>query len=148
MAVAASQVHVHDQRALDSTITSYIAQGFTIQNRGEDFALMFKQKEFNVLWAVIGFFLCLLPLLIYAIVYATQKDQLVEIRVVRRAGEIHWSEDREHWWDGTTWNHVDTALPPGIQVSPDGHHFWDGASWRAHPAKTATAEAPTQEESS
>lgn len=157
MAVAAAQVHVHDQSALDSTITSYIAQGFTVQNRGEDFAVMFKKKEFNVLWAIVGFCLCLLPLLIYAVVYSTQRDQLVEIRIVQRAGEVQWSEDRQYWWDGTAWTHVDTALPPKIQISPDGHHFWDGATWRSmratsEPAGLAaagsdaqTGDAPTQQ---
>ncbi len=144
MAVAASQVQVHDRQALDSAITSYIAQGFTVQNQGEDFTVMFKKKEFNVLWAVVGFFLCIIPLLIYAIVYATQKDQLVELRIVARGDEVQWSEDRLHWWDGSAWHHVDSGLPPGIQVSPDGHHFWDGAAWRAMPAAAASpVEAPS-----
>lgn len=41
---------------------------------------MQKAKSFSVLWAVIGFLLCLLPLLIYLIVYAMQPDvSLVEI---------------------------------------------------------------------
>ena len=146
MAVAATQVQVHDQSALDNALTSYIAQGFTVQNRGEDFAVLFKKKEFNVLWAVIGFFLCILPLLVYSIVYATQKDQLVEIRIVQRAGEIQWSDDRQHWWDGTAWHHVDAALPPTAQISPDGKHFWDGASWRSVPqqqgGEIAQASAP------
>jgi hypothetical protein len=134
MAVTATQVQVPDRAALDSAITSYIAQGFTVQNRGEDFVLLFKKKEFSALWAVVGLVLCVLPLLVYLIVYATQKDQLVEIRVVASQPQLHWSEDREQWWDGETWHHISQQLPPDVQVSPDGAHFWDGASWRAMPA--------------
>jgi hypothetical protein len=141
MAVTATQVQVPDRGALDSAITSYIAQGFTVQNRGEEFAVLFKKKEFNALWAVIGFFLCLLPLLIYLIVYTTQKDQLVEIRIGASQPQIHWSEDREQWWDGETWHRISQQLPPDTQVSPDGAHFWDGASWRAMPAGALPAQA-------
>ena len=139
MAVSATQVQVPDRGTLDSAITSYIAQGFTVQNRGEDFAVLFKKKEFSVLWAVVGLVLCLLPLLVYLIVYATQKDQLVEIRVATAQPQIHWSEDREQWWDGATWRRVSEQLPPDAQVSPDGAHFWDGAAWRAMPAAAAPA---------
>jgi hypothetical protein len=140
MAVTASQVQVPDRGALDSAITSYIAQGFTVQNRGEDFAVLFKKKEFSVLWAVVGLILCLLPLLIYLIVYATQKDQLVEIRVATAQPQTHWSEDREQWWDGDAWHRVSEQLPPDTQVSPDGAHFWDGAAWRAMPAGAQPAQ--------
>lgn len=141
MAVTATQVQVPDRGALDNAITSYIAQGFTVQNRGEDFAVLFKKKEFSVLWAVVGLVLCLLPLLVYLIVYATQKDELVEIRVAAAHARIHWSEDRDQWWDGETWHHVSRRLPPGTQTSPDGAHFWDGASWRAMPAGASPAPA-------
>jgi hypothetical protein len=76
------QVTVNNQAALDSAVTSYIAKGFVVANRGENFATLQKQKQFSVLWAVIGFFLCLLPLLIYLIVYASQPDvQVVEVRI-------------------------------------------------------------------
>jgi hypothetical protein len=141
MAVTATQVQVPDRGALDSAITSYIAQGFTVQNRGEDFAVLFKRKEFSVLWAVVGLVLCLLPLLVYLIVYATQKDELVEIRIAASQPQLHWSEDREQWWDGETWHRVSQQLPPGAQVSPDGAHFWDGASWRAMPAGAPPVQA-------
>jgi len=147
MAVKATQVQVPNAGALDSTITSYIAQGFTVQNRGEDFAVMFKKKEFSVLWAIVGLVLCLLPLLVYLIVYATQKDELVEIRVAASQPQIHWSEDREQWWDGETWHHVSRQLPPGAQVSPDGAHFWDGASWRAMPGGATPVQADVVPES-
>lgn len=42
---------------------------------------MIKKKEFSVLWAVIGLLICIIPLLIYLIIYATESDKVVEIRV-------------------------------------------------------------------
>jgi len=76
------QVTVNDKAALDSAMTSYIAKGFIVANRGDNFATLQKQKQFSVLWAVVGLVLCLLPLLIYLIVYASQPDvQVVEIRI-------------------------------------------------------------------
>lgn len=151
MAVTATQVQVPDRAALDSAITSYIAQGFTVQNAGEDFVVLLKKKEFSVLWAVVGLVLCILPLLVYLVVYATQKDQLVEIRIAASQPQIHWSEDREQWWDGETWHHISRQLPPDVQVSPDGAHFWDGVSWRAMPAEASltapdTTPAPAEQE--
>lgn len=147
MAVTAAQVQVPDRGALDSAITSYIAQGFTVQNRGEDFAVLFRKKEFSVLWAVVGLVLCLLPLLVYLIVYATQKDELVEIRIAAVQPQIHWSEDRQQWWGGDAWHRVSQQLPPDAQVSPDGAHFWDGASWRAMPAGAPPAQSDAVPES-
>ena len=73
MSSAVMTVPVTSVDELESAIMSYIAQGFTLQNRTPAAVTMFKKKEFNILWAVIGFFLCILPLLIYCIVYATQK---------------------------------------------------------------------------
>lgn len=82
MAAATSFINVPDVKTMESTITNYVAKGFVVSNRTPNSTIMFKKKEFSILWAVIGFFLCLLPLLIYIIYYAFQSDQMVEIRVV------------------------------------------------------------------
>jgi len=67
---------------LESTMTSYFAQGFVVVNKTATSATLQKRKEFKVLWAVIGFLLCIIPLLVYLIVYSTQPDvELVEILV-------------------------------------------------------------------
>ena len=81
MATAVSQVPVGTSAQLEQMVSSYIAQGFTVANRTPDSVTMLKKKEFNILWAVIGLVVCLLPLLVYLIVYATQQDQMVEIRL-------------------------------------------------------------------
>jgi len=72
--------------AMEMSITSFITQGFTVVNKTASSATLQKKKEFKALWAVIGFLLCLLPLLIYLIVYAVQADvEVVEIKVLPAA---------------------------------------------------------------
>ncbi len=102
---------------------------------------MKKKKEFNVVWAVLGFFLCLLPLLVYCIVYATQSDQMVRI-VIATGGlpsdsALKISPDGNWWWSETLqkWVGVLEQLPPGVQVSDDGNYWWDGGQWRQKPAR-------------
>jgi hypothetical protein len=146
VSVATQQVYVPDRAALDQTITGYIAQGFTVENRGDDFAVLFKKKEFSVLWAVVGFLVCIIPLLIYLIVYATQKDRLIEIRIGEAAqlsaasNAPNWSEDGRYWFDGKLWVDSHERLPESVQVSADRRHFWDGAAWRPIPDELSEGE--------
>ena len=71
---------------MEQAITSYIAQGFIVANKSSTGATLQKKKEFKIVWAVVGFFLCFLPLIIYLILYATQPDvEIVEIQVVPAA---------------------------------------------------------------
>jgi hypothetical protein len=57
---------------MEQAITSYIVEGFMVVNKTATKATLQNKKEFEVLWAVIGFVLCILPVLIYPIVYATR----------------------------------------------------------------------------
>jgi hypothetical protein len=120
---ATRQVSVGSQEQLDQAISGYIAQGFVVMNRTATGATMFKKKEFSILWLVIGLLLCVVPLLVYLIVYATQQDQMVEIRVL--AGPV-----------------IDAgrAVPLGATVSDDGRHWWDGTRWL--PVPPAGPETP------
>jgi len=140
MAALVRQVAVFSDAQFDATVNSYIAQGFVVANRTPSAATMLKRKEFNILWAIIGFFLCLLPLLIYAIVYATQKDEMVEIRILdpQQAGvaqptAVRLSPDGRFWWDGGAWQDTESSAPPDATRSPDGHYWWDGSRWRPVP---------------
>src|SRR3984893_8946200 len=122
---AVSNVPVYSEAQLEQTIMSYIARGFVVANRAPTSATMFKKKEFSILWAVVGRILCVLPLLIYLIVYAAQTDQMVQIYL------------------------ADTAsIPPSAaastgQLSADGRWRWAGASWQ--PVQTASLPAPRTE---
>ena len=85
MAANISRMTVDSNAAMEQAITSYITQGFTVVNKTATNVTLIKRKQFSVLWAVIGFIVCVLPLLIYLIVYASQSDQVVEIVLVSGA---------------------------------------------------------------
>lgn len=115
---------------LDAAIQGYIAQGYVVSNRTETSVTLFKKKEFNVVWAIVGFFACLLPLLIYTIVYAAESDKMVIVSIEGSASSVIWSDDKRLWWTGQTWRSVSDELPAGVPVSDDGRLFWDGGSWQ------------------
>ena len=122
--------------ALRQAIDSYIAQGYAVGTQDTSSATMVKKKEFQVLWAVIGFFLCLLPLLIYCIVYATQSDEVVRVVVGGGATQLQVSADGNWWWSATAqrWVGVLEQLPPQTPISDDRQWWWDGAPWRRLPS--------------
>ncbi len=74
------QVVVASTEDMESTITTYLNKGYVIGNRTAKKVSLQKEKKFSVMWAVIGFLFCGLPLIIYLIYYATQPDvQVVEL---------------------------------------------------------------------
>jgi hypothetical protein len=153
VAASVQQISVGSPQELESTITSYIARGFVVSSRTPDSVTLFKKKEFNVIWAVIGFFLCLLPLLVYCIVYATQNDEMVTVLVTQNHGiaiesgdgGLMWSEDRQWWWDGTRWRDALLELPPGAVLAENRRTWWDGETWRPVPPQmTPTDDSPAE----
>ncbi len=82
MATSVKVVQVTNQGQMQSAITSYIAQGFVIENQTAVSTTMMKKKQFSALWAVVGLILCVIPLLVYLIIYAAESDQMVELRLV------------------------------------------------------------------
>jgi hypothetical protein len=142
MTASVSQVHVNDQIQMNAAINGYVAQGFVVANQTPYSTTMIKRKQFSALWAVIGFLLCLLPLLIYLVVYAAQSDQMVEIRLSTGVGAStgpNLSPDGNHWWDGTTWQDARITAPSTAQRSQDGMYWWDGAAWRPVPSAGGSA---------
>src|SRR5258708_19515427 len=87
---------------------------------------MLKRKEFSILWLVIGLLLCLVPLLIYLIIYASESDKMVQIYLA----------------DPATGPAV--VQPPAGQLSPDGRWRWDGLQWVPVPALPPSVTAPRQ----
>jgi hypothetical protein len=80
--MAISKVHVRSTQDMETAILSYLAKGFVVANKTPTSATLQKKKEFSILWAVVGLVLCLLPLLIYLIIYAMQPDvEIVEVTV-------------------------------------------------------------------
>ncbi|MGH9169765.1 MAG: hypothetical protein ACRD0Z_02670 [Acidimicrobiales bacterium] len=137
MAASVKVIEVPAPEFLDQAINAYVVQGFTVANRTPYSVTMVKPKKFEILWAVVGFFLCIIPLLIYLIVYATKSDEVVEIRVSPQlapaALPVQMSPDGAAWWDGETWIPADKAAPPNAHRSPDGKAWWDGVQWRPTP---------------
>jgi hypothetical protein len=106
----------------------YIAQGFSVANKTPNSVTLVKRKEFSILWAVIGFLVCLLPLLIYLIVYASESDQMVIISLAgtQPAGAA------SGYLTGAPSAYLGGA-PSGALTpprSPDGNYWWDGQQWR------------------
>ena len=151
MAASVQQVFVSSRPEVENAIQSFIAQGYTVQSQTEESVTMFKKKQFNILWAVTGFFLCLIPLLIYCTICAGESDKMVVIRLGQAAGMApnRWSGDGRFFWDGGTWRDAATAgVPPYATISDDGRQWWDGFTWRAigpqlHPAPDMVNPPPT-----
>ena len=136
--MAVRTVSVGDPRAFETAIADYSARGFLLVSKTETSALLRKPKQFNVLLAILGAVLCLVGLIVYVIFYATQQDEVVEIRLVDRQAALEGapftlSPDGDWWWDGQRWQDTRQSLPPDIQRSPDGTQWWDGVAWRPVP---------------
>ncbi|MCL2582425.1 MAG: hypothetical protein FWE35_08215 [Streptosporangiales bacterium] len=131
-----AEVASHEQ--MQTEISRLITMGFVVANQTPQSVTMIKRKEFSIPMLVIGFFLCLLPLLIYLIVYAAQSDEVVEIRLVDPAQiqnpqGIQLTPDGMQWWDGVQWQSTLTSYPPQAVRSQDGNSWWDGRAWRPIP---------------
>lgn len=147
MATAVQTVLVPSPDQIEMTIAGYISQGFSVQSRTPESVTLFKKKEFSILWLVVGFLLCIIPLLVYLIIYANEKDQMVIIRVAQEGEltspgmtaslpapeDLTWSTDRKMWWDGNAWQDAATTVPHTASYSDDNHFWWDGAEWRPNP---------------
>ena len=121
---------VHDELQLTQTINTYVMQGFIVASRDAHSVTMIKRKQFNVVWAVVGFFFCLLPLLVYLVVYSMEQDQVVMIRLAAQPGLPKLSPDGRYWWDGAAWQDAERTAPPHAPRTPDGTMWWDGTRWR------------------
>lgn len=147
MATASMALQVQSQQEMESAIQGYIAQGFSIANRTPTSVTLVKRKEFSILWAVIGFLICLLPLLIYLIVYASQSDQMVTIMLAgaqpaagygapaiaspaAAIGNPGYGASQPLASSAGYGAAQPVASSAGYQLSPDGQYFWDGQQWR------------------
>lgn len=122
---ASEVIQVSSQEELSRTMAIYVSQGFQIMVQSPTSVSLIKRKEFNMVYAVLGFLLCTIPLFIYLIYYANQNDRVVEIRLTTspRLPEPTGTAALE----GGTASGAGTVPP---QLSPDGKHWWDGTQWR------------------
>ena len=139
MAAQVQWVQVTAPDQLHQAVSSYIVQGYTVANQTPTSATMMKKKEFSILWLVVGLILCVVPLLVYLIIYATQSDSVIEIRLVSEAAlggagatlpiggssaghgsNVQMSEDGRYWWDGTAWRDVLETAPTQVADTDSG----------------------------
>jgi hypothetical protein len=70
------------------------------------------------------------------IVRSRRRPQLQAVPTGAAAGgpvshsALQMSEDRNSWWDGTTWRDAMREVPPTARRSDDGNFWWDGQAWR------------------
>lgn len=69
---ASEVIQVSSQEELSRTMAIYVSQGFQIMVQSPTSVSLIKRKEFNTVYAVLGFLLCTIPLFIYLIYYANQ----------------------------------------------------------------------------
>src|SRR6266704_87865 len=75
-------IDVTEPEQMQLEITRLVAAGFTVANQSDRSVTLVKRKQFSIPMLIIGLLLCVVPLLIYLIVYASQSDQIVEIRLI------------------------------------------------------------------
>lgn len=157
MASNVRRIEVNEPEQMQLEITRLVSDGYTVANQSDRSVTLVKRKQFSIPILIIGFFLCLIPLVVYLIMYAFQKDHIVEIKLIDRpksqpyrasdhiavAGEaarvpddapmIQVSPDGQQWWDGAQWHDTATSYPQHAFRNPGGSEWWDGQGWRPVP---------------
>lgn len=143
MSASVQRFTAPDSQALERMVGDYLARGFVVVGRTDRSALLRKEKRFNAAVALVSSLACGVGLLVYLLVYAAQRDEIVEIFVLEAGrGGPFLSDDRRWWWDGERWQDTEQLVPPGSQRSGDGAYWWDGASWRPVPPSERTWPTP------
>lgn len=62
--MAISKVSVSSVQEMESAITSYLTVGFVVSDRTLITVTLQKKKEFIFFWVIVGFSLCILPLVL------------------------------------------------------------------------------------
>ena len=153
-------VDVNEPEQMQMEITRLVSSGFTVANQNNRSVTLVKRKQFSIPILIVGFLLCVVPLLVYLVVYAVQSDQIVEIRLIDKpeatpyrasdhiavdgespvsvegAPVIQLTPDGQQWWDGAQWQAVAVSAPPNALRKPDGSEWWDGQTWRQVPSSS------------
>jgi hypothetical protein len=72
---------VTTREEMQNTMTAYVAQGYTVMSHTETSIVMVKKKELNMVWMIVGFFICLIPMIIELVRYSKDEDKVIEIRL-------------------------------------------------------------------
>lgn len=81
MMAATNTVEVADRSQLESTVSSYLAQGFVVSREGDTSVSLFKKKAFDLGKFARGHLMCIVPGVLYILRYAREKDQMVVVTI-------------------------------------------------------------------
>ena len=72
-----SKVNVATVQDMEIAIAQYALQGFVMVSKTATGATLQKAKKFNIAIGIVGFLLCFVGLIVYAIIYAAEADNVV-----------------------------------------------------------------------
>ena len=73
---------------METVIANYAMKGFSITSKTSKRAVLYKKKEFSMLMAVIGFVMCVIGLVIYAILFSLKDDEVIEVVVSAPVADV------------------------------------------------------------
>lgn len=143
------QVVVTTKDQFDMAVQQYLARGYGPRQMTGELAILVRPGQQSSLGCAFWFWLFVFfPIaIVIAMNNGKQAGELsVTIRLDTAGGlalgapapqvaplptELTMSDDRQFWWDGTSWVHVDQASPPMAKQTADGNLWWDGVEWQA-----------------
>jgi hypothetical protein len=97
---------VPSAEALQAAVMDHLADGYVLRASTAHDAYLYKAKRFEMVWALIGFALCVVPLVIYLFVFLLQQDQAVHLVVQLPPpppSDTTPAAGTEPYWDGSRW---------------------------------------------
>jgi len=83
-----SALHVFSRQEMETTITSLILAGYSLENRTPAAATMVRRKRLSPGWVLLGVLTVTIALWVYLVVYACQRDHLVQVVLEAPAPEV------------------------------------------------------------
>lgn len=143
------QIVATSKEQFDTAVQQYLAFGYGPRQMTSDIAILVKPGQQSQLGCAFWFWLIVFfPVAIIIAVGNNSKaaDSSVTIRLDLSGGmslgapaaqvaplptELTLSDDKQYWWDGTSWVHVEQSSPPMAKQNADGTLWWDGTEWQS-----------------
>lgn len=151
-------VNVATTAEMHNAMNQYLSQGFVVTSQTADMTTL--NRTPSMIWScgeLVRFSILLCLCIVPGVIYMRnmyKRHGTIENVVIRvdpaaaaldasagGATGLQLSEDRNYWWNGSTWIDCKVAVPQGARYSDDGSTWWDGQTWR--PVPTGGALPPT-----